>query len=75
MVLASARNRRVIDVGRELRVDHLDGDSAVERGIRREEDHAHAATPELPLEPVLRPERRLERGEEIDGRIAHVRDR
>ena len=58
----------------ELGMDDLDGDPAIEGGVGGEKNHAHATASQLPLEPVLRPERRLECGEEIDGRIAHVRD-
>ena len=58
----------------ELGMNHLDGDPAVERGVGGQKHHAHAAASQLPLEPILRPERRLKCGEEVDGRIAHVRD-
>ena len=58
----------------ELGVNDLDGYPAVERGIGGEKHHAHAPAAQLPLEPVLGPERRLKCGEEVDGRIAHVRD-
>ena len=76
MVRASARKRRVIaSMERQLGVDDLDGHPAVERGVGGEENHAHPAAPELALEPVLRPQRRLERGEEIEGGIAHVGNR
>ena len=49
--------------------------ASVERGIGREEYHPHPPAPELALEAVLRPQRRLERGKEIKGGIAHARDR
>jgi hypothetical protein len=62
-------------VQRQFGVDDLDGHPPVERGIGGKEDHTHAAAAELPLEPVLRPKRPLECGEEIDGGIAHVRHR
>ena len=55
----------------ELGMDDLDRDSAVERGVGREKDDPHASASQLPLEPVLRLERALKCGEEIDGRFAH----
>ena len=35
--------------GRQLRLQHLDGDGTVEQGIASEEDEAHAATRDLAL--------------------------
>ena len=59
-------------VGRELGMNHLDGDTPVECRIGREEDHTHSASAKLPLEPVVRAQGCLQRGKEIDGRIAHI---
>jgi hypothetical protein len=61
-------------VGGELGVNDLDGHSSIERGVGGKKDHAHAPASQLAFEPVLRPKRRLKCGEEVDGRIAHVRD-
>lgn len=58
----------------ELGVHDLDGYPSIERGVGGKKDHAHAPASQLPFEPVLRPERRLKGGKEVDGRIAHVRD-
>ena len=58
----------------QLGMDHLDRHPAIERGIGGEKDHAHASAAQLALEPVLGAKGGLECGEEIDGRIAHVRD-
>src|SRR6476661_1909975 len=58
-------------MGGELGVDRLDGDPAVQRGVGREEHDAHAAPSEFTLEPVLRFQHGLERGEQIEGRRRH----
>ena len=58
-------------VGGELGMHRLDGDPAVERSIGGEEDDPHAPAPQLTLEPVLRFQHGLERGEEIEGRSRH----
>ena len=55
----------------ELGMDRLDGDPAVERGVGGEEDDAHPPATQLALEPILRFQYRLERGEEIEGRRRH----
>jgi hypothetical protein len=60
-------------VGGQLGVHDLDGDGAVERGVGRAEHDTHAATAQLPLQPVLRLERCLECRERLDRRMAHAR--
>ena len=54
-------------VGCELGMNHLDRDPAVQGGVGGEKDHSHAPATKLPLEPVLRPQRRLKRGEQGRG--------
>ena len=68
----AARDRLVCG---ELGVNHLDRHWPVQGGIRGQKDHAHSTASELSLEPVLRSKRGLQALEEVDGRIAHVRDR
>ena len=58
-------------VGGELGMDRLDGDPAVERGVGGEEDDAHAAATQLPLESILWFQYRLECGEEVEARRRH----
>ena len=55
----------------ELGVHRLDGDAAVERGVGGEKDDAHPPAPQLALEPVLRLQHGLERGEKVEGRSRH----
>jgi hypothetical protein len=47
---------------REIGVHHLHRHRAIKRGVTGEEDDAHPAMPQLALEPILRPEGRLEAG-------------
>jgi hypothetical protein len=47
---------------REIGVHHLHRHRAIKRGVTCEEDDAHPAMPQLGLEPILRPEGRLEAG-------------
>ena len=42
---------------RQLGRKHLDGDGPVQAQVARAVDHRHAATPDFPLEGVLRPDR------------------
>ena len=55
----------------ELGMDRLDGDPAVERGVGCEEDDAHTPATQLPLEPILRFQYRLECGEQVEARRRH----
>ena len=55
-------------------MNHFDGHSPIQGSIGGQKDHTHSAAPELSLEPVLRSKRGLQAVEEVDGRIAHVRD-
>lgn len=48
------------DTGGKLRREHLDDNLASETGFLGEKDARHAASPELPLEYVGRPEGRLQ---------------
>lgn len=54
-------------VNREIGVHHLHRHGPVERGVAREEDHAHAAVPEFALEPVMAAQCRLQAGHEFGG--------
>jgi hypothetical protein len=55
-------------------MNDLDGHPAIQRGVRGQKNDAHAPTSELALDPVVRSERGLKGGKEVDGCIAHVRD-
>ena len=57
----------------QFRVDNFDGNPAVQGSVGRLEYHTHAAASELALKPVLRSQRCLQGGEQIEGGIAHVR--
>ena len=50
---------------------HLHGDAAVQGEIGGLENHPHPAASQLPLEPVLGPERRLQGSEEVERGLAH----
>jgi hypothetical protein len=62
-------------VGCELGMDDLYRYPSIQCGIGREKDDSHSPTSQLSFEPVLGSEGGLKRGKEVDGRIAHVRDR
>ncbi len=55
----------------ELWVDDFHRDSAVEGQVGGLKDHAHTPATKLALKPVLRPERILERAEEVEDGLAH----
>jgi hypothetical protein len=55
----------------EIRVHHLDRNRAVKSRVRRQENEAHAATPQLPLEAVLSTQRSLQPGDEFSGLNCH----
>jgi AraC-like DNA-binding protein len=52
----------------------FDRHPSIEGGVGREENHSHTPATQLSLQPILRPERCLKSGKEVDGRIAQVRD-
>jgi hypothetical protein len=53
-------------------VNNFDGNPAIQGYVRGQEHHSHPSPPQLALEPVLRPQRSLQHGEEIQSGIAHV---
>jgi hypothetical protein len=58
----------------ELWVDDFDRNPAVERRVSRQKHDSHTPAAQLAFQPILGAERTLKGGEEVDGRIAHVRD-
>jgi hypothetical protein len=62
-------------VRRQLGMDNLDGNATVQGGVDREEHDTHSTTAELTLQPILGTQRRLQRAEEIESRIAHISSR
>jgi hypothetical protein len=59
-------------VSGKLGMDDLDRDRPVQRQVGGQEDHPHAARPQLALEPVLAAEGGLEAGQEGAGNRGHA---